>query len=112
MNSIAAKAFQVKPADNVATLLEDAPAGGRVEVLGPAPCVAEPREPLELGHKIALREIPAGESVVKYGVPIGIATRPIHPGDWVHLHNCASRVDERSSTLDVSTGATTDMAYD
>ncbi|MGO9968018.1 MAG: UxaA family hydrolase [Bryobacteraceae bacterium] len=106
------KAFQVKAEDNVATLLEDGGADGAVEVLGAAPSVVELREPVVLGHKIALREIPAGDPVVKFGVPIGVATRPIHPGEWVHLQNCASRVDERSSTLDVSTGATTDMAYD
>jgi len=106
------RAFQVKAEDNVATLLEDAAAGDGIQILGAAPCVVELREPVVLGHKAALREISEGEAVVKFGVPIGVATRPIHPGEWVHLQNCASPVDERSSTLDVSTGATTDMAYD
>ena len=82
-----AKAFQVKAEDNVATLLEDAAAGGAVEVIGTAPASVELREPVELGHKVALREIPAGGAVVKFGVPIGAATRAIHAGEWVHLQN-------------------------
>jgi len=35
------------------------------------------REPIQPGHKVALTRIPAGHVVRKYGVPIGIATRPI-----------------------------------
>ena len=106
------RAFRVQPADNVATLLEDGAAGVHVEVLGAAPGLVELLEPVAMGHKTALTEIRAGEAVVKFGVPIGVATRAIRSGEWVHLHNCASRVDERSATLDVATGATTDMAYE
>jgi len=64
------------------------------------------------GHKIAVKPIEAGEPVVKYGVSIGIATKPIAPGEWVHLHNCRSAFDERSSTLDPETGAPTDTPYE
>ena len=39
------------------------------------------------GHKIALRDIPAGESVLRYGYPIGRASVPIPKGAWVHTHN-------------------------
>jgi len=39
---------------------------------------------------------------------IGEATKPIRVGDWVHLHNMKSRFDERSNTLDASTGAPTE----
>jgi len=38
-------------------------------------------------------------------VVIGIATRRIEPGEWVHLHNCRSQLDERSGSFDVQTGA-------
>ena len=44
-------------------------------------------ERVPLGHKVALRDIPAGEPVVKYGVVIGRATRDITKGDHVHVHN-------------------------
>lgn len=48
------------------------------------------KAPLGLGHKIALRRIEAGEKVVKYGAPIGSATRRIEPGEHAHLHNLKS----------------------
>jgi len=42
------------------------------------------------GHKIAMRPIPAGATVLKYGYPIGVATRDISPGEHVHSHNLTS----------------------
>ena len=42
------------------------------------------------GHKIATRPIPAGQIVLKYGYPIGVATRDISPGEHVHSHNLTS----------------------
>lgn len=44
-------------------------------------------DPVPLGHKIALRDIPAGERVRKYGEPIGRATSDIRKGAHVHTHN-------------------------
>ena len=42
---------------------------------------------LATGHKAALRAIAAGEKVIKYGFPIGYATRDIAPGERVHTEN-------------------------
>lgn len=42
---------------------------------------------LENGHKYALRDIKAGENIIKYGNPIGHATEDIKKGDHVHSHN-------------------------
>ena len=39
------------------------------------------------GHKYAVRQIPKGEPVVKYGFPIGVATKDIAPGERVHTDN-------------------------
>ena len=39
------------------------------------------------GHKIALKPVPVGGQVRKYGQVIGAATAAIAPGDWVHVHN-------------------------
>ena len=47
------------------------------------------RADIPSGHKIALRGVAPGESVLKYGQVIGIATAAIAPGDHVHLHNLA-----------------------
>jgi hypothetical protein len=51
------------------------------------------------------------EPIVKFGVTIGLANAAIPAGAWVHLHNCSSQVDERSSHLDVKTGAALDTVY-
>jgi Flp pilus assembly protein CpaB len=45
---------------------------------------------LALGHKVARRPIKAGEPVLKYGVTIGMASRPIDRGAHVHVHNIVS----------------------
>lgn len=39
------------------------------------------------GHKYAIRDIKAGENVIKYGNPIGHATCDIKVGEHVHTHN-------------------------
>lgn len=46
------------------------------------------------GHKFALRDIPKGEYVIKYGEIIGRATSDIKKGEWVHTHNVKSHLDE------------------
>lgn len=99
------RAFQIHPADNVATLL-DAAEPGPVALLGAGarPAVAAGAS-IPRAHKIALGPIPAGGVVVKFGARIGHATRPIAAGEWVHLHNLASDLDERSGALDLHTGA-------
>ena len=110
--SPASSAFQVHAADNVATLLADAAAGAALIVVGPAgKREIAAREVMALGHKIALAPIAEAEPVTKFGVVIGIATRRIEPGEWVHLHNCRSQLDERSGKFDVHTGAPGDNAY-
>ena len=47
-------------------------------------------QPLGLGHKIAADDIDAGARIIKYGAPIGSATRQIRRGEHVHLHNMQS----------------------
>lgn len=106
-----ARAFQVHSADNVATLLEDVAADSSVEIVNGPALQLKSNAAIVLGHKIALREIRVGERITKFGVPIGRATVLIKTGDWVHLHNVASEVDQRSATLDVETGAVTDTQY-
>jgi altronate dehydratase small subunit len=48
------------------------------------------REALPLGHKIALRDLPAGHHVRKYGEVIGALGQPVSAGDHVHVHNLVS----------------------
>lgn len=103
--------FQIADADNVATLLADAEPGA-VPIRGKAGLdEIQLTEPIKLGHKVAVRAIADGAAVVKYGVTIGVATRSIAPGEWVHLHNCRSLCDAVSSSLDRETGARNDTQY-
>ena len=78
--------------DNVVVLLRSARAGEPLSIGGLSlRCPAD----LALGHKLAARDIAPGERIVKYGVPIGSATRPIPRGDHVHLHNMKSDYKDR-----------------
>lgn len=63
------KLLQIHPADNVAVDTES-------------------------GFKAALNDIAAGESVIKYGMPIGHATRDIKSGERVHTDNMATSLSE------------------
>lgn len=104
--------FQIETEDNVLVALSDLEPGN-VRIHGASRLDAiDLTEPVKQGHKIANRAIGAGEPVVKYGVPIGIAILDIEPGTWVHLHNCKSDYDKRSSSLDPVSGAPTDIQYD
>lgn len=44
-------------------------------------------EDISRGHKFALCDIKEGESVIKYGYPIGRAKYHIRAGEWIHTHN-------------------------
>ena len=80
-------ALVISPRDNVATALQPLDAGQTI-VVGDASIIVAEATPR--GHKIALRLIPKGQEVVKYGSRIGTATRDIQPGAHVHTHNVAS----------------------
>lgn len=106
------KAFQIVETDNVATALEDI-LPGIVSLLGDASmgkitAVTD----VPKGHKISLKDMEAGEDIKKYGIRIGKATQAIKAGEWVHLRNIHSVYDERSSHLDVLTGAPKDTKYE
>ena len=106
------KAFVIDPKDNVATALE-ALSPGETQLLGELSrgTIAAVTE-VPKGHKLALRDIEPGENIIKYGIPIGHATQAIPAGSWVHLHVMQSNYDERSSHLDVNTGAPKDTKYE
>lgn len=86
-------ALQADAKDNVATVFaEGIVEGAEVQVLDPmgakSPLVV--RGTVPYGHKIALQDIAAGELIIKYGEEIGVATRDIRQGDYVHVHNLDS----------------------
>ncbi|MBR5255260.1 MAG: altronate dehydratase [Bacteroidales bacterium] len=71
---------RINPADNVAVALSDLSAGSSVE--GIVLSTDVPR-----GHKVLLRDLKAGENVIKYGFPIGHVTRDVAAGTVVD-HTC------------------------
>ncbi len=77
----------LSPGDTVYVLRDQIAAGEAVMVEGVAVAFAQA---LGLGHKIARLAVAEGDRVIKYGAPIGRASRAIAPGDHVHLHNLQS----------------------
>ncbi|WP_304175469.1 UxaA family hydrolase [Phenylobacterium aquaticum] len=75
--------LHIDPRDDVATALVTLSPGdsaGGVVV----------RQEIAAGHKLAVRPVAQGASVLKYGWPIGRATTDIAAGDHVHSHNLAT----------------------
>ena len=83
--------LRINAADNVAVALEPL-AKGSVLTLPEGGVTA--LEDIPAGHKIALRDIPEGENIIKYGFPIGHATRPIPRGSHVHIQNLKTNLSE------------------
>ena len=86
-------ALKVTDLDNVATIFANGITDGTevevrdkkgnaetVKVIGDVP----------YGHKIAVKDIKKGELIMKYGEEIGIATKDIVKGEYVHIHNLDS----------------------
>ena len=44
-----------------------------------------------LGHKIALKDLNEGDTILKYGHDIGKVVKPIKKGDHVHVHNVKTK---------------------
>ncbi len=47
-------------------------------------------EPIPLGHKIALTDLPADADLIEYGVRVGKTRMAIKRGHLVHVHNVRS----------------------
>lgn len=53
-------------------------------------------EDIPQGHKMAIKPINVGDNVIKFGCPIGHATEYIEQGAWVHTHNMATNLSEKT----------------
>lgn len=76
--------LRIKPEDNVAVALTGLAKGTEIDANGLKIRVIDE---IPFGHKIALRDIKAGERIIKYGYPLGLAKTSIQQGQWVHSHN-------------------------
>jgi altronate hydrolase len=77
--------LRLHPEDDVVICRRSAPAGATW--IAPSGDPVASRRLIDLGHKMAIRGLAAGQPVRRYGQLIGFATGPIAPGDWVHTHN-------------------------
>ena len=73
--------------DNVAMSLSDFSKGNVVQIDGSDIVL---KDAVEYGHKFALKDIRAGEPIIKYAETIGVASRDISAGEHVHVHNLKS----------------------
>lgn len=88
MNEKSFQTVMMKLEDNVAIALAPLEAGSKLVV----ECEAHHfqvtlTDSIEFGHKFAMKEIPMGEDVIKYGEVIGSASQTIQVGQHVHIHN-------------------------
>jgi len=44
-----------------------------------------------IGHKVALKDLAPGDTVIKYGEDIGKVVAPIKTGEHVHIHNLKTK---------------------
>ncbi len=85
-------AVHLRPEDNVAVAARTLPPGLEITFNG---ATFTPDRRIGLGHKIAVRPIPKGEVVRKYGQIIGFASSDIPLGGHVHVHNVSADAFER-----------------
>jgi (2R)-sulfolactate sulfo-lyase subunit alpha len=52
---------------------------------------ATARDDIPIGHKLAIRDLAEGETVVKYGIDIGRTVAPIATGEHAHVHNIKTK---------------------
>lgn len=86
------RALHLHPRDDVAVALQALTAGSTCSVAGSGEVrTLAVAEDVPACHKIALRDMPAGTVVHKYGEAIGISRTAIRRGAHVHVHNVASQ---------------------
>ena len=51
------------------------------------PCVQD----IPIGHKVALKDMVVGDTVIKYGIDIGKVVAPIRQGEHAHVHNIKTK---------------------
>lgn len=78
-------AMKINDNDNVVVALSDIKAGSDAFGITAA-------EDIPRGHKMAIVDIDENENILKYGYPIGHATKKIGKGEWVHTHNISTNL--------------------
>ena len=76
--------IKINPSDNVAVALQPLAKGTVIKLDNSTLTLTEE---IMQGHKFALKSLKPGDSIIKYGNPIGRATAEIPAGSWIHTHN-------------------------
>ena len=79
-----AKFIKIHENDNVAVALETIAQGETITV---DDVTVTTVNEIPAGHKFALKDLPVGTPVVKYGFKIGNTTADVKAGEWIHTHN-------------------------
>jgi len=82
--------LKINEKDNVVVALRDLSKNEIIEIDDKK---IEITEDVKRGHKIAINSIAINENIIKYGYPIGHATKDIKLGEWVHTHNIKTNLD-------------------
>jgi altronate dehydratase small subunit len=84
------RAIVLNRADNVGTLIDPGRAGESCALQGEANGEVPLLQDVPFGHKVCIRETPAGADVLKYGQVVGKASKALRIGEHVHTHNVES----------------------
>ena len=60
-------------------------------------------------HKIALEDIAQGDKIIRYGVILGFAMKPIKKGDWINEHMLELPEPPNVDEMEFSTNLVTDL---
>lgn len=82
------KLLVINRMDNVGNAIEDIKAGEEVAYsIEDKRYVLKAEDDIPFGFKMAISDICKGQDVLKYGEPIGKASKDIKKGQLVHVHN-------------------------
>ena len=86
--------LKINPADSVVVCLQAKKKGEIIEVDGQQITVCQD---IPAGHKVLIKNVKKGENIIKYGYPIGHASKDLKAGDWVNENNLKTNL---SGTLE------------
>lgn len=88
--------IRINKIDNVGVALIDLKKGASIKVDTNSFIITQD---IKKGHKFAIKGIKSGENIIKYGLPIGKASKDIKMGELVHTHNVVTNLKENEDYI-------------
>ncbi|EKN6318873.1 altronate dehydratase, partial [Yersinia enterocolitica] len=85
------KTIKIHPLDNVAVALSSLEAGEQIDIVGD--CITL-LQAVSRGHKLAIQPLQRGQSIIKYGLPIGHTLSDIAVGEHIHSQNAKTNLSD------------------